>query len=38
MFVNNCRENSYCWLYSTGERGKILNYKGLKQAGLIIPK
>ena len=30
MFDNNCRENSKCWLYSTSERGKILNYKGLR--------
>ena len=37
MFDNNCRENSQCWLYSTTELGKILNYKGLRQAGLIIP-
>ena len=37
MFVNNCRENSQCWLYNNSERRKILNYKGLRQAGLIIP-
>ena len=35
MFDHNCRENSQCWLYSTSERGKILSYKGLRQAGLI---
>ena len=37
MFDNNCRENS-CWPYSTSERWKILNYKGLRQAGSIILK
>ena len=37
MFDNNCSEY-LCWLYRTSERGKILNYKGLRQAGLIIPK
>ena len=38
LFDNNCRDYSWCWLYSTSERGKILNYKVLRQAGLIIPK
>ena len=38
IFGNNCRQYSWCWLYSTSERGKILNYKGLRQVGLIIPK
>ena len=38
MFDNNCWQCSWYWLYSTNERGKILNYKWLRQAGLIIPK
>ena len=35
-FDNNCRECSWCWLYSTSKSWKNLNYKGLRQAGLII--
>ena len=38
MFDNTCREYSQCCFYSTSQRGKILIYKGLRQAGLIIPK
>ena len=38
MFDNNCREYSQCWLYSTREGGKIVDYMGLSQEGLIIHK
>ena len=36
MFDNNCREYTWYWLYSSSEREKILNYKWLRQEGLII--
>ena len=38
MFDNNCKEYSSCWHYSISECEKNLSYKGLSQAGLIIPK
>ena len=38
MFHNNCREYSQCFICSTSECGKILNYKGLRLTGLIIHK
>ena len=38
MSDNNYREYSLSWLYSASERGENLNYKGIRQAGLIIPR
>ena len=37
-FYSNLREYSQFCPYNTSGRGRTLSYKGLRQAGLIIPE